>query len=375
VVDFPEHKRRFVVVVITKREDMRHHTRRRYLIRRELLFSNNITWVLVVVGLLLLLVPIEFVMGSEDASDSLDESVSATKDTNWVGLTFNAIMSAGFAGLVAVGVTVAIERLGGTLGGVLGTLPTTVVPASIGLTYQAENLTRLWQVLFLLPVNMTLATAFLYMWRVIPPYLPSTLSLGSLVLMMLVISVTAWAIEAICMYFVLRFLLGIGVSVTVLGIGATLGLFCVGLLSACVWIVPAPKGHRKVSLGMYLARALLAAIAIGVGVVLSLWSEFLAALATTFPAIFLTSMVGLWISQGRAVPSGAVGPMMLGVCSVAVYAMLYAVLYCYSAGVSLPIYYGLRWRRSCVQFDEQTAEKDAAVIEMEEETKALLEKR
>ena len=38
--------------------------------------------------------------------------------------------------------------------------------------------------------------------------------------------------------------------------------------------------------------------------------------------IFLTTMVSLWLSQGEAVPSGAVGPMMLGASSVAVYALL-----------------------------------------------------
>ena len=41
-----------------------------------------------------------------------------------------------------------------------------------------------------------------------------------------------------------------------------------------------------------------------------------------FPAIFLTSMVALWIAQGEDVPSGAVGPMMLGAMSESFYALL-----------------------------------------------------
>ena len=45
----------------------------------------------------------------------------------------DAAPAAAFAGLVAVGVTVAIERLGGRVGGLLGTLPTTIVPASLGI--------------------------------------------------------------------------------------------------------------------------------------------------------------------------------------------------------------------------------------------------
>ncbi|MCP4793368.1 MAG: hypothetical protein GY882_08585 [Actinomycetia bacterium] len=39
-----------------------------------------------------------------------------------------------------------------------------------------------------------------------------------------------------------------------------------------------------------------------------------------FPAIFMTTMVGLWLSQGPDVPLGAAGPMLLGSTSVAVYA-------------------------------------------------------
>jgi len=46
------------------------------------------------------------------------------------------ILSGLFAGLVAVAVTRAIEKLGGTAGGILATLPTTVVPASLGMFYE-----------------------------------------------------------------------------------------------------------------------------------------------------------------------------------------------------------------------------------------------
>ena len=49
---------------------------------------------------------------------------------------------------------------------------------------------------------------------------------------------------------------------------------------------------------------------------------FLAGLASAFPAIFLTSMVALWLSQGPQVPRGAAAPMMLGGASVSVYALI-----------------------------------------------------
>ena len=62
---------------------------------------------------------------------------------------------------------------------------------------------------------------------------------------------------------------------------------------------------------------------IGVAVVLSTkGTAFIAGLASVFPAIFLTTMVSLWVAQGQAVQVGSVGPMMLGSCSVSGYALL-----------------------------------------------------
>ena len=70
-------------------------------------------------------------------------------------------------------------------------------------------------------------------------------------------------------------------------------------------------------------RGLAAASAIGVAVYLSsLGYPIIAGLAAVFPAIFLTTMVALWIAQGADVPTGAAGPMMLGGSSVSVYSLI-----------------------------------------------------
>ena len=67
----------------------------------------------------------------------------------------------------------------------------------------------------------------------------------------------------------------------------------------------------------------MAAFAIGLAVwISSLGYSLLAGLASVFPAIFLTSMVALWISQGPSVPMGAAGPMILGGGSVGIYAII-----------------------------------------------------
>ena len=68
-------------------------------------------------------------------------------------------------------------------------------------------------------------------------------------------------------------------------------------------------------------------LAAGIAIAVCLWLAelglpFIAGLASAFPAIFLTSMVALWLSQGPKVPQGAAAPMMLGGASVSVYALI-----------------------------------------------------
>ena len=103
----------------------------------------------------------------------------------------------------------------------------------------------------------------------------------------------------------------------------------------------------------------MAASAIGASVwVAGLGYPLVAGLASVFPAIFLTSMVALWVSQGPSVPRGAAAPMLLGGGSVGVYAlvamttvaehgMVMGSMVAWAVAVlgwSLPSYAFLNWR-------------------------------
>src|SRR5690606_6179878 len=79
---------------------------------------------------------------------------------------------------------------------------------------------------------------------------------------------------------------------------------------------------RHVPRRALLGRGLLAGAAVGVAVAIGgAGFPLLAGMASVFPAIFLTTMVSLWLAQGEAVPLGAVGPMILGSTSIAGYAL------------------------------------------------------
>lgn len=223
-----------------------------------------------------------------------------------------------FAGSVAVLVTVAIERLGGRWGGFLGTLPTTIVPASLGM--YAGDPDVFHDALAIAPAGMLVNALFLWLWRVLPDRLPD-LDLRPLLALMVVLTLGAWAAGGAALLTLTSWLRGVGVPPDAIGIAGTLALFVIGI-AACRNAPPAPKGRNRVGLLALIVRGLLAGAAIaGALLVARSGQGLLAGLASVFPAIFLTSMVAVWWSQGRAVSGGAVGPMMLGSASVAVYAL------------------------------------------------------
>lgn len=229
-----------------------------------------------------------------------------------------------FAGGVAIGVTVAIERLGGRLGGLIGTLPTTIVPASLGIYLQCQDTAAFADAMGAVPAGMLVDVGFLFLWGVLPPRLPAA-KLGTRLAMMVVISLLGWCV---CAY---GFVLGLqslkAAAVPPLAAGAALmGLSVVAGVLACLRAPPAPAGSRSVGPVTLVLRGILAGLAIAVAVWLARLGPTIAGMASVFPAIFLTTMASLWISQGEAVQSGAVGPMMLGSASVSAFALAAAVL-------------------------------------------------
>ena len=227
------------------------------------------------------------------------------------------LFSAVFAGIVATAVTVAIEKWGGLVGGLLGTVPSTIVPAGIGI-YLAGGEDDFISSMMVVPLGMLLNALFLGAWLVLPRWFSNAshplflTSIGALAF---------WCVMGMGVWFLLQN--------TVAGILLTeQELAAVGLVLLFFIAVgfnrrpqPTPKGTNAVSKTVLFARGSMAAAAIGVAVWMAgLGLPLLAGLASVFPAIFLTSMVALWLAQGPTVPQGAAGPMMLGGASVAVYA-------------------------------------------------------
>jgi hypothetical protein len=235
------------------------------------------------------------------------------------------IASAVAAGVVAILATLAIEKLGGRRGGVVGTLPTTIVPAALGFWWAAATAREFQHAVYVVPAGMLINGLFLWSWRVLPPRLPAW-SLRGRLLAMLAASLGGWALLAFLLLAATEAYRRAGLPMPLWGWGFFLASVAIAGV-ACVRNGPGPAGSRAVGPAVLLGRGVLAAAAIGLAVALAtVAGPVIAGVVSIFPAIFLTTMVALWISQGEAVPVGAVGPMMLGSTSVSAFALLAAPL-------------------------------------------------
>ena len=226
------------------------------------------------------------------------------------------------AGLLAIAVTLLVERFGGIVGGLLGTVPTTIVPAAWGMYTTNPDPEAFAAAMGAVPVGMAVNGGFLWCWRVLPGRLP--LEGRALLAGVAGLALLGWAVTASAGVAGMDALREAGVAPLWVGAVAFAALELGGLW-ACRDHVPAPKGSKPVGPLTLVARGALAAVAIGAASGLAgLGSPLLAGMASVFPAIFLTTMVSLWWSQGSAVPLGAVGPMILGSGAVSAYALIAA---------------------------------------------------
>ena len=238
------------------------------------------------------------------------------------------ILSSLMAGIVAILATVFIERSGGAIGAII-TLPTTIVPASIGIWIGVNGeLVSFAAAMSMVPIGMLLNVLFLGSWRIIPSYLEHLFSERNLVFAVGICSVLFWlfsaGISTIIVEYISNFVGPIYVGICAVFIAFVLGYIAVSKGGA------APPGLNRVSLFSLLSRGIAAGLAIGLSVwIAGLGLPFISGVISVFPAIFLTTMVSLWIAQGRAVPVGATGPMMFGSTSVSIYALICILFFPY----------------------------------------------
>lgn len=265
-----------------------------------------------------------------------------------------------FAGLVAILATLAVERFGGVAGGILSSIPTTIVPAAIGIWLRTEDPDSFRRAMAFVPLGILMNAGYLLLWRVIPAKLGAHafarrhLLAWTTGLALLIWLVAASAIVALNAWLAPTVSKSITIGCIAFIAGLALGV------AANRTPHPAPRGSQRVGALVLTIRALAAAAAIAVSIILARSGHPVASgIASVFPAIFTTIMVATWLAQGAHVPTGAVGPMALGTLSVSAYALLSIVVFpsmslaaaaatCWLLAfvtISMPAYGYLAWRR------------------------------
>ena len=223
-------------------------------------------------------------------------------------------VSSGVAFVMAIAFAYLIETFGGATGGIIASFPTTIIPAVyIILEDTTQPLQTRFDSAFACIIGM-FCTNILFMptWKLFPPYFPKKWSNGMVVFVMTILSLLVWFVSAIALALLQQWMFSLGVSMFAF-------CFCLLLLSVvcgaalCWHLPPAPAGKNKVKWYVHFLRGFVASLAILASGILSQTGSGVAAGAvSTFPAMFITTMVSVSLSQGADVSTGAIGPLLLG---------------------------------------------------------------
>ena len=196
-----------------------------------------------------------------------------------------------FAGTAAIIATIAIEKLGGILGGVIGSAPMTTIASAAGVAYVTQSPEAVSDVMFTFPTGMLINVLVLLIWRQAPSVVPRHWSLSLKLSSVLCVSLLAWLVLVAAVVLGVNQFMREYISVMIIGSVAAGLMLVVGLLTVFLQPLPAPRGVNSVTLGMHLARGLLAGGANFVAGLIVKTNPIAAGFAASFPAIFLTTMM------------------------------------------------------------------------------------
>lgn len=224
------------------------------------------------------------------------------------------IISSVVAFFMSIIVALLIETFGGAVGSIIGTVPTTIIPA-IYVVLTTDTLSKEEKINSVVACLFgMLATDILFMpsWKVIPPRLPKKWANGLKVFVTTLLSLVVWFVGAVVMVLLQQGAAKIGMSMYAFGACVLLVTISCGVCLS--WsLPPTPAGKNKVKWYTHLTRGVAASLAIFVSGYMSQSGIGVAAGAMiTFPAIFGTTMVSVSLAQGADVSTGAIGPLMMG---------------------------------------------------------------
>ena len=228
-----------------------------------------------------------------------------------------ALVSASVGFVIAIVMAICIEQFGGAIGGIISSVPTTILPTTyVFFSDTTKTTEEQSNSLFAGPIGIFATNLFfLPVWKILPGKLEKRMKNVPLTFFTLLISLITWFVSAIFMTWLETVVSTLGVpiwlfSLIVMFICVVVGVFL------CWSLPPTPKGKNHVKWYIHIIRGLAAFLCICCTSILnSSGLGLFAGAFSGFPAIFSTSIVSVSLAQGASVSTGAVGPMIIGGCA------------------------------------------------------------
>ena len=223
-------------------------------------------------------------------------------------------LSAGIAFVMSIAVALLIETFGGAVGSAIGTIPSTILPASYLVMVNTDLSEEMRLESLLGSVYGVFATDIIFIpsWKWVPQRIPKRWSKGWQVAGATIVTLLLWFVGAVAVTLLQGLLESLGLPM--IGFCVLLMLFtlCCGV-ALCWSLPPTPAGKNHVEWYIHLLRGLSSGVVIFFSGMMSQSGLGVAAGAmATFPAIFCATIVSVSLAQGPEVITGALGPLLIG---------------------------------------------------------------
>ena len=223
-----------------------------------------------------------------------------------VSLSYEFLIPFIAAAITVVIITVVAERYGTKKGGILGTLPSTILIAYLFIAYN-EGIEVATQAVAVVPAEMGVNVIFLLLFTLFAYRSLSTA---------LTVSLSIWTVlSLLLLYFNLENLL---ISSLIFIVAFLVAIYVLEQKKKTPSIGRVQTCYTPLRIGL---RGLFAGVIIGIAVLLSNVGAVLSGIMSAFPVIFLSTMIIAMRSQGPSFAGGMAKAMVFGSPSVVAYAI------------------------------------------------------
>ena len=230
------------------------------------------------------------------------------------------LSSATIAAVVTIGVTYLVERCGGAIGGVIGTVPHVAVVGSVGLSLRLDS-NAFQRSVLAMAVAMLLNSV--YALSLVLAATRLRLRLQRRLSLVLLAAMSVYLVSLAFVIFAARLEHQPLSMARVISIAAWTTELAIGVAMVRHYPSP-PPGKTRASLRQYALRGSATFVCFMLAMLMAKSVPALSGILINFPFVTSAVWVALWTSgpSGEAVAIGAVGPMVLGMLSASAYAIL-----------------------------------------------------